>query len=131
MLLAAVSALLAAAAPTPELSLGSNEGILPELEKRSEGLLSELEKRIVYNPQIVYPKETTVWVAGGTHRVEWLTADMPEAARNFTGVLKLGYLNDDSEEDPNEHLCECLSVSSTKRCSRSGTQTRRWPRTSR
>jgi hypothetical protein len=100
-LLAALSAVLTAAAPAPEFSLGSNEGILPELEKRSSEALVE---RIVYNPPIIYPTENTVWLAGGTHRVEWSLSGMPAVLRTYSGVLKLGWTSDETGLD--EHLSE-------------------------
>lgn len=60
----------------------------PELETRT------LDKRIVYNPPVTVPKTGTVWTAGDKHTVRWTVdqASIPAEAKNYKGIVKLGYI---------------------------------------
>ncbi|KAJ3980531.1 hypothetical protein F5890DRAFT_688200 [Lentinula detonsa] len=63
---------------------------------------SELD---VWSPTITYPKgEHIVWESGLTvYNMTWETADIPERAQNNTGIIMLGYLDDD-DDSSDEHL---------------------------
>ncbi|PWN43292.1 hypothetical protein IE81DRAFT_94370 [Ceraceosorus guamensis] len=57
----------------------------------------ELIKRIVYNPKITSPTAETVWNAGQTYKVTWSTDDIPADAKEYKGMVKLGYEPADGE----------------------------------
>ncbi|KAJ3994538.1 hypothetical protein F5050DRAFT_1713621 [Lentinula boryana] len=63
---------------------------------------SELD---VWSPTITYPKgEYIVWESGSTvYNMTWETANIPERAQNNTGIIMLGYL-DDNDDSSDEHL---------------------------
>ncbi|PWN94700.1 hypothetical protein FA09DRAFT_290764, partial [Tilletiopsis washingtonensis] len=54
-------------------------------------LIEDIERRLVYNPRIIEPTSATVWGAGKTQTVAWSTEDIPDEARNYRGMIKLGY----------------------------------------
>lgn len=66
-------------------------------------MIVQPEKRIVYNPTITQPSAQSVWHAGQIHHVKWSTADMPDQARNYTGIVKLGYLPANGDGGENLH----------------------------
>jgi len=60
-----------------------------------------LNRRIVVNPPILYPDNTTVWYTGQKGvNVTW---DVPAYAAGYTGRLLLGYL-EPNDTTGNEHL---------------------------
>ncbi|KAI0632225.1 hypothetical protein C8Q77DRAFT_910051 [Trametes polyzona] len=56
---------------------------------------------IVYRPHVIAPQAGDVWPVGSTQTITWDTSDIPEEAKNQTGLVLLGYIEDGSE---NEHL---------------------------
>jgi len=52
--------------------------------------------RDVYDPQVLYPNNTTVWAAGEKHHVVWDTSNPPEQITNTIGevYLRKGDLTD-------------------------------------
>ncbi|KAI0917131.1 hypothetical protein AcW1_007593 [Taiwanofungus camphoratus] len=53
----------------------------------------------VYSPPITSPSVFSVWTVGSNQTVTWNTASIPSENQNSTGLLLLGY-----QEDNNEHL---------------------------
>ncbi|KAJ4481973.1 hypothetical protein J3R30DRAFT_3699293 [Lentinula aciculospora] len=63
------------------------------------------EAEVVWSPTITYPDgNDTVWQSGPTvYNMTWYTDDIPEDAQNNTGVIMLGYFDND-DNDSDEHL---------------------------
>ncbi|KAI9058487.1 hypothetical protein FKP32DRAFT_1669315 [Trametes sanguinea] len=64
-------------------------------------VFSKPKTDIVFRPHITSPQAGDVWPVGSTQTVTWDTSDIPEEARNQTGLILLGYLEGD---DTDEHL---------------------------
>ncbi|KAI8994257.1 hypothetical protein BD414DRAFT_411938 [Trametes punicea] len=64
-------------------------------------VFTEPKTEIVYRPHITSPKAGDVWPVGTTQTVTWDTSDIPDDAKNQTGLILLGYLEDG---DTDEHL---------------------------
>ncbi|OSC97211.1 hypothetical protein PYCCODRAFT_1350861, partial [Trametes coccinea BRFM310] len=64
-------------------------------------VFSKPKTDIVFRPHITSPQAGAVWPVGSTQTVTWDTSDIPEEARNQTGLILLGYLEGD---DTDEHL---------------------------
>ncbi|CDO69843.1 hypothetical protein BN946_scf184884.g2 [Trametes cinnabarina] len=64
-------------------------------------VFSKPKTDIVFRPHITSPKAGDVWPIGSNQTVTWDTSDIPEEARNQTGLILLGYLVGD---DTDEHL---------------------------
>ncbi|KAJ3809127.1 hypothetical protein EV368DRAFT_84767 [Lentinula lateritia] len=71
----------------------------------SSPILASREEEIVWSPTITYPLgDDTVWQSGNTvYNMTWETDNIPENARNNTGIIMLGYL-DDNDTSSDEHL---------------------------
>ncbi|TFK52472.1 hypothetical protein OE88DRAFT_1698300, partial [Heliocybe sulcata] len=52
---------------------------------------------IVYSPTITSPKAGAIWTANTTETVKWDVSDIPAEKENSTGLLLLGYLENNSE----------------------------------
>ncbi|KAJ4472361.1 hypothetical protein C8R41DRAFT_849979 [Lentinula lateritia] len=71
----------------------------------SSPILASREEEVVWSPTITYPiGNDIVWQSGNTvYNMTWETDNIPEDARNNTGVIMLGYLDDNSTSS-DEHL---------------------------
>ncbi|KAL1950556.1 hypothetical protein VTO73DRAFT_5680 [Trametes versicolor] len=58
---------------------------------------------IVFRPQVTAPTAGDVWPAGSTQTITWDTSAIPAEARNQTGLILLGYV-EEGDATGNEHL---------------------------
>ncbi|KAH9851823.1 hypothetical protein C2E23DRAFT_732406 [Lenzites betulinus] len=56
---------------------------------------------VVFRPQIISPAAGTVWPAGSVQTLTWDTSNIPEDAKNQTGLALLGYIVGNTTD---EHL---------------------------
>ncbi|KAG2155935.1 uncharacterized protein EDB93DRAFT_1079834 [Suillus bovinus] len=52
---------------------------------------------LAWSPTILTPTHLTSWPRGSTQIVTWATNNIPEEKLNSTGLLLLGYMENDSE----------------------------------
>lgn len=52
---------------------------------------------LAWSPTILCPTGITVWPRGSTQTVTWRTDNVPEEKLNSTGLLLLGYMENNSE----------------------------------
>lgn len=66
---------------------------------------------LAVTPTITSPNTGTVWLAGSSQNVTWLTYNIPAEAQNYTVTILLGYLENDSE---NLDICELIAFRSRR-----------------
>ncbi|KAG1822875.1 uncharacterized protein BJ212DRAFT_1263479 [Suillus subaureus] len=52
---------------------------------------------LAWSPTILSPTQFTIWPSGSTQTVTWATNNIPEEKLNSTGLLLLGYMENNSE----------------------------------
>ncbi|KAG1748752.1 hypothetical protein EDB19DRAFT_1630045 [Suillus lakei] len=52
---------------------------------------------LAWSPTILCPTQFTIWPRGSTQTVTWATNNIPEEKLNSTGLLLMGYMENDSE----------------------------------
>jgi hypothetical protein len=62
---------------------------------------SELAELIVVAPPVTSPSQGEIWQVGSTQLVTWDASNIPESAKNRTGIILLGYIDGDTLS---EHL---------------------------
>lgn len=61
------------------------------------------QELIVFNPQITSPKQHATWQKGSKQVVKWNTENIPAQRMSTTGVILLGYMENDSENLDIDH----------------------------
>ncbi|KAL9936123.1 hypothetical protein V8E36_004965 [Tilletia maclaganii] len=95
--------------PSPAIEPVSRAVQLSTPSPRQERATSESEdqneaaKRLVFNPTITYPTRRTVWHAGESVRVDWITENIPQAYQSHRGSIMLGYRPASGEGGLNLH----------------------------
>ncbi|KAI0766365.1 hypothetical protein BD413DRAFT_570391 [Trametes elegans] len=62
-------------------------------------VFSGAKQEIVYRPDITSPKAGDSWPAGSVQTVTWDVSDIPEEAKNHTGILLLGFIEGNSTNE--------------------------------
>ena len=52
---------------------------------------------LAWSPDIISPSNMTVWQRGSLQTASWRTDNIPEEVQTYTGLLLLGYLENNSE----------------------------------
>lgn len=52
---------------------------------------------LAWSPSIITPDASTVWTSGSAQTVTWKTDNIPAEKQNSTGLLLLGYMENNSE----------------------------------
>ncbi|KAG2361696.1 hypothetical protein BDR07DRAFT_1408900 [Suillus spraguei] len=58
---------------------------------------------LAWSPTILCPSQLTTWPRNSTQTVTWVTSNIPAEKRNSTGLLLLGYMENNSENLDIQH----------------------------